>query len=355
MNAPARIPLLAIATPDLDDPEQARRIEAFVRASPGGTPFHLPRWLAAVEQGTRQRVHCLIAERGETILGLLPLTEIRSRLFGDALVSSGFATGGGILAEDDRVAEALAEAAWSLAQKLGCPDVELRGGPIPSGWERREGVYADFAKPLAASDEEELARIRRRQRAEVRKGLENKLEFRMGTSPRDRDMHYAVYAESVRNLGSPVFPRALFESVLDAFGDDADILTVFHDGTPVASLLNLYHGEAGMPYWGGGVRAARGLRANEIMYFEFLNHARRRGCKIADFGRSKLGSGAYSFKKHWGFEPEPLVYAGRSLDPEKTRDVNPNNPRYHLMVRIWQHVPLFAANRVGPWLSRGLG
>lgn len=352
MNAPAAI---APTIRPANLAAESARLDAFVRAQPAGTPFHLPRWLAAVEQATRNRAYILLAERGDTILGVLPLTHIRSRLFGDALVSTGFATGGGILADSDSVAQALADAAWALAQSFGCPDAELRGGSIPAGWEHREGVHASFAKPLASSDEEELARIRRRQRAEVRKGLENKLEIRVGSSSRDRDMHYAVYAESVRNLGTPVFPRALFESVLDAFGDDADILAVLHDGKPVAALLNLYHCGAGMPYWGGGTRAARGLRANEIMYFEFLKHARRRGCKTADFGRSKLGSGAYSFKKHWGFEPEPLVYAGRSSDRAKSRDVNPNNPKYATMVRIWQHMPLFAANSVGPWLSRGLG
>jgi predicted N-acyltransferase len=121
-------------------------------------------------------------------------------------------------------------------------------------------------------------------------------------------MHYAVYAQSVRNLGTPVFPRALFEAVLDAFGEDADILTVLADGQPVASVLSLYHRGAVMPYWGRNL-AARALRANDVMYYALMCHARRRGCDRFDFGRSKTDSGAYHFKRNWGFVPDPLAYA----------------------------------------------
>lgn len=354
MNAPVTL-TVAIRAANLRDAAESARIAAFVREAPGGTPFHLPAWLTAVERGAGQRGHCLVAERGGALTGILPLTEVHSPLFGRALVSTGFATGGGILAETPAAGVALASAAWSLAGRLSCPEVEFRGGPVPEGWTRREGVYARFCKPLAASDEDELARIRRRQRAEVRKGLDQGFEVRIGADPRDRAMHYAVYAESVRNLGSPVYPRALFEAVLGAFGDDADIITVMRGGEPVSAMLNLYHRGVGMPYWGGGIRAARQLRANEIMYFEFLKHARRRGCTHADFGRSKVDTGAYDFKRHWGFEPEPLIYATRTAPGVAAREINPNAVKYGLMVRAWQRLPLPLANRLGPLIARGLG
>lgn len=354
MNAPVALSI-AIRAADLRDAGESARLAGFVREAPEGQPFHLPVWLTAVERGTGQRAHCLVAERGGALSGILPLTEVHSPLFGRALVSTGFATGGGILAETPGAVDALANAAWALAERLSCPEVELRGGPVPEGWTRREGVYARFYKPLAASDEEELARIRRRQRAEVRKGLDQGFEVRIGAGPRDRAMHFAVYAESVRNHGSPLFPRALFDAVLDGFGEDADILTILHQGAPVSSLLNLFHRGVTMPYWGGGVRAARGLRANEIMYFECLKHARARGCTHADFGRSKVGAGAGDFKRHWGFEAEPLVYAGRTAPGFAPREINPNASQYGLAVRAWRRLPLPIANRLGPMIARGLG
>jgi hypothetical protein len=89
------------------------------------------------------------------------------------------------------------------------------------------------------------------------------------------------------------------------------------------------------------------------MYFALMAHARARGCTRLDFGRSKTGTGAAAFKKNWGFVPEPRRYAKRSDGP--VREVNPLNPKYALMVRTWQRLPLPIANLVGPWISRGLG
>jgi FemAB-related protein (PEP-CTERM system-associated) len=200
-----------------------------------------------------------------------------------------------------------------------------------------------------------LLAIPRKQRAEVRKGLENDLTIETGHSASDLDRHYTVYAESVRNLGTPVFPKALMKQVLHHFGDEVDILTVTHEGRAVASVLSLYHKGTVMPYWGGGVWEARRLRANDVMYYALMNHAQQRGCTHFDFGRSKVDSGAYFFKKNWGFEPEPMAYAIRTADGQEPRDVNPNSPRYRAQIALWQKLPLSIANRLGPWIARGLG
>jgi len=83
--------------------------------------------------------------------------------------------------------------------------------------------------------------------------------------------------------------------------------------------------------------------------------ASRRGCTRVDFGRSKLGTGPYAFKKNWGLEPQPLVYALRTADGAKPREINPLNPKYRLKIALWQKLPLAIANRIGPLLARGLG
>jgi hypothetical protein len=134
---------------------------------------------------------------------------------------------------------------------------------------------------------------------------------------------------------------------------DADVLTVRHEGRVVASVLSLYFQGTVFPYWGGGTAAARGLRANDRMYFALMGHARARGCTRFDFGRSKTGTGAAAFKKNWGFAGVPRLYAKRSEGG--SREVNPLNPKYALMVRTWQRLPLPVANALGPWISRGLG
>ena len=342
-------PLIGIREADLRDASEAARLDAFVRAHSAATPFHLTGWSRAVAAGCRQRARFLVAERANgSIAGVLPLTEMRSPLFGRALVSTGFGVGGGVLGD---AVEELASGAWDLAQRLGCPSVELRGGSGPADWTRDDSTYIGFARPLAADDDAELLAIPRKQRAEVRRALGNELEVAVGRDAPALAEHYRVYAESVRNLGTPVFPARLLRGAAEQL--DADVLTVRHEGSAVASVLSLYLNGTVYPYWGGGTDSARALRANDRMYFALMNHARARGCTRFDFGRSKAGTGAAAFKKNWGFAPEPLTYWSRSDGP--ARAINPLNPKYALMVRTWKRLPLSIANLLGPAISRGLG
>ena len=352
MNAPFALGGETIREVDLRQGDEAARIEGFV-AEMGGSLFHRPAWLRAVEQGTRQRATGLVAERGAAVIGWLPLNEVHSPLFGRVLASSGFAVEGGVLAGRETTARALCRAAEELALRRSCPAVELRGGCAPDDWNRRSDSHCGFVADLAADDEQQLLAIPRKQRAEVRKGLAEDLSVEVGRDACDRAAHYAVYAESVRNLGTPVFPRALFEAALDAL--DGDILTVRHNGAPVASVLSFYHAGAVLPYWGGGTWAARRLRANDRMYYELMLHARRRGCTRFDFGRSKSGSGAAAFKKNWGFEGEPLSYYSWTAPGAAARDADPTSARHAARIALWKRLPLGLANRLGPPIARGLG
>ncbi|QLC21417.1 FemAB family PEP-CTERM system-associated protein [Parasphingopyxis sp. CP4] len=355
MNAPASQLSARVRLADLSDPGECARIVSFVRATDGATPFHLPQWITAMETGCGQTAHMLVAERGNAIVGVLPANVVHSPLVGRALVSSGFAVGGGILADDPAVISDLANNSWALAERLSCPEVELRGGPVPEGWDARSGLYANFSRELAEDAEADLLSVNRKHRAEIRKSFKNDLSYSVGNGRAERDQHYAIYATSVRNLGTPVFPRSMFDAVLDNFGDDADIMVVHHDGQPISAVLTLYFEGRAMVYWGGGTMQARALRANDFLYITMMNHARERGCTVFDFGRSKRNTGPYKWKKNWGFEPEPMVYASRLVDGMAPREMNPNSPKYRLQVALWKKLPLPIANRVGPWIAKGLG
>jgi FemAB-related protein (PEP-CTERM system-associated) len=357
LNVVTLNPIFTIRTLDPHNTAHAAIIDGYVSENSSSTVFHRTAWGRAVQKGCGHKTLYLIAEDGEgTVAGLMPLTHVQSPLFGSALVSSGFAVGGGVLSDNGAASKMLIAAAIAHAKEIECPGIELRGGNLPQGWQEDHDSYVGFARSLAGDDEAELLTIPRKQRAEVRKGLSYDLTIETGTSARDRDAHYQVYATSVRNLGTPVFPKGLFKAVLDEFGADADILTVRHDGSAIASVLSLYHNGTVMPYWGGGTADARTWRANDVMYYALMCHARSvKACKAFDFGRSKVGTGPAAFKKNWGFEAVPLSYAKWSADGQPARDINPLNPKYRMKVALWQKLPLWVANRVGPFIAKGLG
>lgn len=332
--------------------------DRYVAAHPAATFFHRSEWRAVIGRAFGHACHYLIAEQDGAVAGVLPLAQVKTRLFGHTLISLPFCVYGGPLAETPAVAAALAAEAARLRQRLGAPSAELRfmdpppEGTLDAAWLPRPPLYVTFRKPIAADDEANLKAIPRKQRAMVRKGIERGLTAEPG---RDIRAVHRIYAESVRNLGTPVFARRYFELLAEAFGNDLDTVVIRDAGTPVAAVLNFYHRDEVLPYYGGGTAAARGCYANDFLYWSVMRLAAARGSRVFDYGRSKEGTGSYSFKKNWGFEPRPLPYYFNLAPGESIPQTNPTNPKYRLMIDAWRRLPLPVANALGPYLVRGVG
>jgi FemAB-related protein (PEP-CTERM system-associated) len=338
----------------LDDPVACKAWDDFVDTHTQGSVFHRTAWAHAINHAYGHATPYLVAKRGASLVGILPLTLIKSMLFGKALISNAFAVYGGPLGLDAQAHEALDHAAWSLAQKEGIRVLEYRNcRRLRPDWPVKADTYVTFKRALSPDEDANLKAIPRKQRAEVRKSLDKGLNYKI---ERTLEHHFNVYARSVHRLGTPVFPKKWFAALLACYGADADILTVFEpNGQPAASVLSFYYKGEVLPYYGGGTHAARDLRANDYMYWQLMNHAVARGMTSFDFGRSKIGTGAYHFKKNWGFEAQPLLYEYKLAPEQAMPDLNPNNPKYALLVSAWQRLPLAVANRLGPMLARSLG
>lgn len=327
--------------------------DSFVDGHPEATFFHRAGWKTVIERSFGHTCHFICARRDGKIQGILPLVHIKSRLFANCLVSTGFTVGGGPISADAEVARALDSQALLLGRSLAVEYVEYRSTQASrEGWIQRGELYAGFRKPIDPEPEKNLLAIPRKQRAMVRKGIKLGLVSEIDTGA--ERLHH-VYATSVRNLGTPVYPMRYFTSLLDVFGKDVDIVTVVKDGKAVASVMNFYFRDQVLPYYGGGTGAARGLAANDFMYWEVMRRACERGYRVFDFGRSKVGTGAYAFKKNWGFEPEPLTYEVKPLRGDTVPEINPLNPKYRFFVAAWKRLPLAVAKVAGPILVRGLG
>jgi FemAB-related protein (PEP-CTERM system-associated) len=334
-------------------PEDAARWEAFVERSPEATFFHRIGWREILEGCFRHRAHYLLAERGATIVGVLPLAEVKSLLFGHALVSLPFCAVAGVAASDPEAAAALHRKAQELGERIGAQHLELRNGaPRQPGWPRQE-LYAGFRKTLLPDVEANLLAIPRKQRAMVRKGIRNGLAAELDSGV---DRFFSLYADNVHRHGTPPLPKRYFEALRRTFGNAAEVLTVVDSaGTPVSGVLSFYFRDEVLPYYAGDRAAARDLAANDFKYWELMRRACERGVRLFDFGRSKQGTGPFDFKKNWGFEPAPLAYEyclyRRSSIPQN----NPLNPKYRALIALWRCLPIGVANRVGPHLVRSLG
>jgi len=267
--------------------------DAFVKASPAGTFFHLSGWKDVMEQTFRHRTYLLCAEQAGAITGVLPLVHIKSRLFGNSLISMAFCTYGGPIGTPEAVAE-LDERARALADELKVDYLEYRHieRAFPD-YKCKDSLYVTFRKAISDDHDANMKAIPRKQRAMVRKGIAFDLQSEIDGTP---ERLYRIYSESVRNLGTPVFPRRLFGNLAEVFGSDADVVTITHEGQPVASVMNFYFRDEVLPYYGGSVVAARSVAANDFMYWEVMRRAADRGYRIFDYGRSKVGTGSYSFK-----------------------------------------------------------
>jgi FemAB-related protein (PEP-CTERM system-associated) len=331
--------------------EDYSRWDDFVKENNEATFFHQSGWQEVISKAFGHDTYYIYVEHNGLITGILPLVHIKSLLFGNSLVSIAPCVYGGIIANDDVSYSALDQESCRLANVLGVDYLEMRNQVQKTPERPYKELYVSFSKELDSDVEKNFLAIPRKQRAMVRKGIEAGLN-----SVRDNDVDrlYRAYSESVRNLGTPVFSKKYFETLKEVFADQCEILTVLHNGHLVASVMSFYFKDQVLPYYGGGTELARNLKGNDFMYWEVMRRAVEKGCKVFDYGRSKIGTGSYSFKKNWGFNPKPIFYEFYLVNAKIMPDINPLNPKYKYFISAWKHLPLAVSQWVGPWLSKDL-
>ena len=328
------------------------RWDAFVEKADGATFFHKAGWQEVLEKAFKHQCHFLYAEQGNEITGVLPLAEVKSFLFGHALVSTPFCVYGGVVSSDNAAKQALIDKACQLADELSVDHLELRNRQIERPDWPCKTLYYTFRKEISEDQDENLKAIPRKQRAVVRKAIKLELDSEFDD---EISRFYTAYSTSVRNLGTPVFSKKYFKVLREVFSDCSDVLTITHNDELVTSVMSFYFRDEVLPYYGGGTAAARHLKGNDFMYWRLLCECAQKGVKIFDYGRSKKGTGSFSFKKNWGFEPEPLYYEYYLVKAKEMPDLNPLNPKYRLMINCWQKLPLKISQIIGPMVSKYLG
>lgn len=323
------------------------RWDHYVRSTPGATFFHQLGWRWLVERVFGHRAHYRVALRGGQIVGVLPMFELKSLLFGHSLVSIPFAIGGGIAADDEEAEQALLADAQSLAERLGVGYLELRSEHPASDRLLTKDLYVTFRTNLNESEDALLKKMERKRRQMMNYVSKAPFEYRIAGLD-ELPLFYKMFCESMRHHGTPVYPRLFLYEILDRFPGDTHLFFVYHNGKPVAGVLNLLFRDVIMPFYAGNDRSERPRGVDDYLYLAIMRWGRENGFHTFDFGRSKRETGAYKFKARWGMDEVPLAYQYHLVKARELPNVSPANPKYQAMIRIWQRLPMSVTRFLGP-------
>lgn len=326
--------------------------DEFVAQHPLASVYHLSdlRNVIAESFGHETLYLCAIAE--ERVVGVLPMVRLKSRLFGDFMVSQPFFNYGGVLAINDRVAASLRADASRMAESRGCSHIEYRDiAPLDSMPARTDKVAMWLELP--GSEEQLWQQVGTKVRAQVKRSRRFGLSVRSGGIEL-LDEFYQVFAENMRDLGTPVYGRSFFSNLLASGIGQQQLVIVSHRGKPVsAAYLIAYRQRMEVP-WASTLRSANQYDANMFLYWKLLSIACEQGCEIFDFGRSTVDAATYKFKKQWGAQPRQLYWHYWLRNGGDLPKINPDNPKYRLVISVWQKLPVWLTRLLGPGIVKFL-
>jgi len=328
--------------------------DRFVLDHPMGTGYQLMGWRRVMERAFGHRTFYLMArdEQGQ-VRGVLPLVFVSSRLVGRFLVSMPFVNYGGVLPDSFDAQRALLTAAVELATKLRATHIELRHQHLLQlDWTSKQHKVS-MRLDLPREPETLMKRFPSKLRSQIRRAMKEDLTVRI-EGVEILDDFYRVFARNMRDLGTPVYGRRFFETILEVFPKDARICAVYLRREPVAAgLLYGFQNTLEIP-WASSDRRYNRLSANMLLYSSALDYACREGYEVFDFGRSTPHSGTYRFKEQWGARPVPLYWYHWSRDGRPVPDVSPANAQYDRAIQVWKRLPVSLTRLIGPSIVRNI-
>ena len=332
----------------------AERWDGYVESNSAVSAYHRRGWIDLIGRAFGHETRCLACVSGDSITGVLPLVLMRSRLFGKFAVSLPFLNAGGVVADDPESAGCLLDAAIEIARERRADYLELRHTErrFPKLGERRHRVAMTLS--LQDSSESQWLSLDRKIRNQVRKAEKSSLTASIGGLELVDDF-YCVFARNMRDLGTPVFGRALFDEVLRTFPDNSRVVCVYRGEQPVAASIVHWRGAWMEVPWASALREFNAVAANMFLYWRMLQLAIECGCRQFEFGRCAEGEGTFLFKKQWGAEPSPLVWEYWMSGGRPAQfDLHSGESSYGRAAAVWRKLPLGVSNLIGPRIVRGI-
>jgi len=333
--------------------DQQNAWDAYILAHPRATHCHRFAWKTVLEQAFHIRTFYLMARESGHVVGVLPLAWQKSFLFGSFLTSLPHLNAGGALVDSDAIEDALVERAAAITQEVGASRMQLRyrgecrlALPIS---DHKVSAVREVSSDTEAMWKGISSNNRRKVNKATKSGMTAEAEGAAAL-----DIFYYIYADNMRNLGTPVYARRFFDEVLHAFPESTEIVVVRLNGEPIAAAwLNGFR-DGVEATWMCSLWKYLALQPNMMLYWHILRISGERGYRYFDFGRSTRDSGTHKFKQLWDTTDFPLPWANWTASGEPAADLSPANPRYQLAARLWSRLPLPIANLIGPHIVRNL-
>jgi FemAB-related protein (PEP-CTERM system-associated) len=327
--------------------------DAYVEAEPYASNYHRWGWKEVIENAFGWPTFYLVAKEATEIKGVLPLVWQKSWLFGSFVTSLPFFSHAGVLAESREVEDLLVGEAIVLARELGAGYLELRhrrdhGLGLPTKTSKVSVLVT-----VEPDKDKMLKSLRSEVRTKIRKAMKSGLTSEMLGEDALSDF-YAIFAERMRDLGTPVYSKSFFSAVFQAFGADSHICIVRYQGKPVAAtFLTAFRGTI-ESLWSCSRRGFVTMEPNALLNWTILLYAGERGYHIFDFGRSTVGSGPHRYKLQWSSQEVPLYWDYWSPESNNKAELGRANPKYDMFIRLWQRLPLRLTKVLGPSIVRCL-
>ena len=323
------------------------RWDSFVLEHPEASFFHLTGWKRVVEKTFGHVARYFYVERDGKITGIAPIFECSNWLIGRCFISVPLGAYGGIVAEDAESEQALLHESKRMAQSASAEYLEFRrrDGGLYDGFHENT-LYVTFNTPLVPDPAANLKRLPKDTRYMIRKAEKGGLRVRLGMD--QLATFYELFAQSMHRLGTPVFSRNLFRNIADEFAKNSQLMVVYDREKAVAGVLSFFFRDTILPYYAGATPEATRLAANNFMYWELIKWAGEHGFQSFDFGRSKKGTGAFAFKSQWNMNTESLGYQVFLVNRKTVPNFSPVNPKFEMVIRLWQNLPFAVTKWLGP-------
>jgi FemAB-related protein (PEP-CTERM system-associated) len=327
------------------------RWDQFLTQHQQASGYHQSIWFQLIKQTFNHDTKIIVAEDAQgNILGGLPLTFFSSKLFGTFGISIPYVNYGGVVSSYFNVVQSLLNAAKAIRNETSLSHIEVRtmqAGIADNALDKKVSMVL----ALPNSNEEFEKQLGAKIRAQYKKAETYSPSVKFGKLDLLDDF-YKVFSRNMRDLGTPVYSKKWFANILKTEKVKSTVIVVYMGNKPVSTGFLVGHQNILEIPWASTIQSANVKNANMWMYRQILSYAIKEGYKFFDFGRSTLGAGTYKFKKQWGAIAYAHYWYYLLPEGESKPELNPDNPKYKIVIFLWKLMPIWLTNIIGPHIIK---